>query len=207
MSPGSNFITRTPFIAGGTPTHYYSYDCRINIMSGPHTGAHLSGAWEQYKYGDTQDPWVGDATTGGKVWKADQQSAFTDDGTVAIDCVLRTGAIGNRHRKTTIQRVTADFTVIDAAAESAMSVLIYQNGHADPTRFVAKMDWSIGRKSALGMDAGAMNPLVDCEDFVVKEGIPKYLKPAGYQPQVEFRYSGQGAFAVRSYEIEFDTEG
>lgn len=199
-------LTLEPFTTSTTSGYYYSYDCRKRQFSGPHTGGHLCGAWEQYRYGDTQDPWVGSAGADGKVWKADQQSAFTDDTTIAIICLLRTGAIGPRRKKTKVERISAEFGVVDAAAQASVEVSVYQNGkQSDVSQPVAAYSVNISRKASQG-DDNALNDLEDCEDFVISEKTPDYTSKSLPQPQIEFKYTGQSPFSIYSYEIDYTSE-
>lgn len=194
-----NATTVKPFVAAGTVSHYYSYDCRLKIWSGPHTGVHLCGAWEQYRYGDTQDPWVGDATTGGLVLKADQQSAFTDNGT-PFDCIIRTGVIGNAYHKTEIIRIIAKFGIC-YRPEAKVRVAVWQNGsNAEPPASVHSANLYF--KAAL-VSASASNKPTDYEDFVQIEFTPKYDKPLGLEPQIEYRFASGEGFEFRGHEIEF----
>ena len=149
---------------------------------------------------------MGSAAADGKVWKADQQSAFTDDTTTPIVCLLRTGAIGPRRRKTKIERIVAEFGVIDAAAEASVMISVYQGGkQSSVSQPVASYSANLSRKSALGED-GPLADQENNEDFVISEGVPDYTSRVLPQPQIEFMYSGQSAFEIRSYEADFTSE-
>ena len=194
------FVSLRAFTTSTTTDSYYSYDCRLRQMTGPHTGGHLCGAWEQYRYGDTQDPWVGSAAADGKVWKADQQSAFTDDTTTAIECVYRSGAVGARRKTTRVTRITTEFGVVDAPAESGVEVSLWQNGMQDGFAYCAVYSVGISRRPEDGGD------ILDMEDFVVNETIPQYKGGVGKQPQLQIRYAGQSPFELRSYALDYESE-
>jgi hypothetical protein len=197
---GRTFLTRTAFTTSGSTDHYYDYDCRRKVWSGPHTGQYLSGHWTQYRYGDTQDPILGDSTTGGVVVLADQQSAFTDN-TVPFTCLIRTGVIGNPYKHTKISRITAKFGVLQKAS-ATVDIRVLQMGSDTP---VAQYTANLNSMAPVGQVAGSLNPPAPMADFVQVEFVPDYKgRAVQLEPQVEFQYAGGEGFELRGYIIEFE---
>jgi hypothetical protein len=189
-----NRVTRTAFSSSGNCDHYYLYDARRKIWTGPHTGSFLCGAWEQYRYGDTQDLWLGDATTGGTVVKFDQQSSATDNG-VDRPVVIRTGAFGNPFRKIRILRVRFIWSAALSAGAS-IRVAIFQDGReSEPP--VAQASFSLQRIGEEGFH----------EEFRVHEWEVSYdtVSP-GRRPFVEFQCAGREPMWFGGYEVEYEVE-
>lgn len=181
------------------------YDSRTKHWSGPHNFPYACGAWEEALHGDTQDLWVGSATTGGKVLKWDQQT-YTDDG-ADYDCVAITGALGDSMMRTLIERVKVMTRVRDDA-KAKLHVAVYQNGvlHLPPLWEDAI---SLTRSDAMGGDASKYNLAPSRENLIVKIAKPRagLSGEVGYQPQIMFRYSGPEAFVLDAYEAEAKTVG
>lgn len=196
--------------APAVTSHCFAYNIVTKQWS-QHDFPYACGAWEEALHGDTQDLWVGAAaTTGdyaGRVCKWDQVSQFTDDSRAThYDCIIKTGALGDSFMRNRIDRVKVKARV-SGLAEAKMRIAVYQDGriHEPP---VWEDSVSLARTDAQGGDATKYNPVQHREGPVVKIAKPKKLGcEAGYETQVEFRYSGSDSFEFNGYEADVKTAG
>lgn len=195
-------ITAVPFTTSGTIGYYLAYDCRLKQWS-LHTGNHLCGAWTQYRYGDTQDPWVGSAAADGLVFMADQISAFTDNA-VSIVCYLKTGSlVWNERAKVT--RVKAQFGVV-RSGDAKVRICVWQNGlQGEPDPPAAEATASLALTSAPG-GADTYNMPGNWLDFVPVDEDLAYTGEVGYDPQLEYTFVANTAFEFRGHKIYVEIE-
>ncbi|MCR4338869.1 MAG: hypothetical protein NUW01_03165 [Gemmatimonadaceae bacterium] len=174
-----------------------------------HDFPYACGAWEEALHGDTQDLWVGSATgsgaRAGEVYKWDQAGTWRDD-SVDYDCVIKTGALGDSFLKNRIERVKVKCRV-SGLADAKMRVAVYQDGkvHEPP---VWEDSVGLGRTDAQGGPATKYNPVQHREGPIVKIAKPKNpVYEAGFETQIEFRYSGNDSFEFDGYEAEVKAAG
>ena len=196
-------LTRVAFSTAGTISHYVAYDCRLKQYS-LHTGAHLCGAWTQYRYGDTQDPWVGSVAADGAVYMADQISAFTDasqgTGSSTIVCYLKTGTIGHYASRTRIHRIKALFGV-GFTADSDVLIRVWQDGtQGEPQPPAAEKTVRLGLTGEVNGYEGQWTDAVPVDETM------NYTGQIGYFPQVEYTYSGSGPFEFRGHTIYYEAQ-
>ena len=193
-----SFVTRVTTASNTTATHYIAYDCRKKQFIGMGSGAYSCGAWEQYRSGDTQDLWVGSATTNGKTYKWDQPGTWQDD-SVSYPCIIKTGSVAqDPFAQYTVDKVQVKASTIKSVADAA-EVNVYFNGDCDETKIAWQKTINLGEMNTLGDDASAYEPVTELADQVVKnvrpdvQGAPK----KGLDPQVEVRHTGSTEFEVR----------
>lgn len=198
--------TRLTVAAAGdaATAHALVYDTRLRQWSGPHDFPYSAGAWEEGLHGDTQDLWVGHATNG-KAFKWDQ-TTMQDDG-VDYDCIARTGALGDSFARTNVKHVKVKSQVLNRA-DAKMRVAVFQNGRVhEPPAWADSV--ALSREEAQGGATTRYNKPEHREGPVVKIALPrKALDCAvGYEPQIEFRYSGPESFELDGYEADVETVG
>lgn len=186
--------------------HFLLYDTRLKQWSGPHSGDFLCAAWEEALYGDTQDLWVGDSTSGGKVGKFDQAGTYTDY-TAPYECVLRTGSLAPTFSRGTVERVKLQASA-QKTTTGKVSVAVWYNGSLrEPAAWTEGM--SLNPAAPMGGDpavfSGGEAPV---EDFVVREAKRPYNahQKGGYEPQIEISENSSEAFVVHSVGAEVTTE-
>lgn len=159
----------------------------------------LCACWEEALYGDTQDLWVGDATTGGKSSKFDQVGTYTDL-TVPYEMVVRTAGIGDQWARTSIESVKIKASVHKNAV-SACSVSVYSNGSVRDPATWGPQDISLSADHGVDGGGGDYMP----EDFVIRTIASPYKgqSRAGYSPQIEFRDSTADFTAIYSIAADY----
>lgn len=168
------------------------------------TGGILCAAWEESLYGDTQNLWVGDATTGGKCGKWDQASDFTDY-TVPFEMIVKTAGIGDPWMRTSI-----DSVMIKASAHkdgtSRMSVSVYSNGSVRDPATWGPESVSLSNESGLDGDPQRYAGGDDVpEDFVIRTIPSPYGegKRSGYSPQIQINDSTPSFTAIYAIAADF----
>jgi len=195
----SNYTKAT---SASQTSHYIAYDCRLKQFVGMGTGNYSCGAWEQYRSGDTQDLWLGQATTGGEVHKWDQAGTWQDDG-VSYECIAKTGAVSpDPFQLYTVDKIQLKTSVVKSAA-CAAEIRVYFNGETDETRVAWKKDVNIGSVNTVGEDGSNLEPVVDLDDQVVKNVRPAFDDGSkkGLDPQIEIRHTGSTEFEIRGISV------
>lgn len=198
----------TPGGGSSQSSSYIAYNVRTGQWTQGEMGngvGVLCACWEESLYGDTQDLWVGDATTGGKVGKFDQVGTYTDF-TVPYEMRVRTAGIGDQWARTSIEAVKIKASV-HKAETSACTVSVYSNGSVRDPATWGPIDVSLSADH--GLDGGPYSGGDDTpEDFVVRT-IPspyKGQKRSGYSPQIEFVDSTAAFTSIYSIAADFTSE-
>lgn len=184
-------------------SHWIAYDCRLHQFVGMGTGAYSCAAWEQYRSGDTQDLWVGSATTNGETYKWDQAGTWQDDG-APIECIVKTGAVA----PDTFQLYTVDEVQVKCqsvkSGECGLEVRVYFDGLSRESEAAWKKDVSIGSEGPQGADNSSLEPMRNLSGSVVRNVLPDmedaHLK--GTDPQVEIRQVSNTEFEFNGLSVK-----
>ena len=183
------------------------YDTKQKQWSGVHDFKFLSGAVEEALYADTQDLWVGDATTTGNVGKWDQAGTYQDY-SANYEMKVRTGGIGDEFGRTSVDAVRLKLSIQKTETAQAQ-VQVYSNGSVrDPATWgPVPIDMSM----ASGLSYGPAHYTNDDtpEDFVIRQALSPYkgqVGKSGYSPQIEFTDSTPDFTAIYAIEADVTTE-
>lgn len=182
---------------GSTTSHYIAYDVRNRQVVGAGTGAYASAAWEQYRSGDTQDLWVGSATTSGESYKWDQAGTWQDDG-VDYECIVKTGSVApDAFQLYSVDKIQLKCQSVKSG-HCVAEVRVYFDGLAAENDVAWKADARIGSEGPQGDDI-SLEPMRNLSGMVVRNIRPDTTaaQQKGVDPQVEIR-------VVTATEFELD---
>lgn len=185
-------------------SNYIIYDTRLKQWGGG-TGNISCAHWEEALYGDTQDLWVGDSTTGGKVGKWDQAGTYTDY-TVPYETRLRTAPAGDAFRRCSIDRILL-MSQVQQTNTGKCQIAVWSNGSVkEPPTWRESVDLT-----PMGTQGGVPNRYGEedqQEDVIVRQAVSPYkgTGKAGFQPQIEITEASDQPFVIRGIEADFTTE-
>ncbi len=198
-----------PAVAAST-SHWMSWDKATKRFEGVHTGAWLSGVWQEYRNGDQQGLMLGAAAATGVIALADQPDTYTDclgavsggvAAATAYDGVYRSGAVGDDPMEEHSVMSLA-LSMGGRTAGPGVSVRFYFEG--DDTSEGASETFSMDSEGAVDVHQGG----VAGQKRTMKNGVwrrwvpPTKERTSGFAPQFEIVESSKGPWRLDGFKVE-----
>lgn len=207
-------LTRTAAVsAPSTTSHCYRINRSTGQITGPHDGPWLSGAWQQFRQSDNQEPWLGSSFAGGKVAAAEQDT-FTDvtssSNTANYLASVRTGAIfprdipGASMMYWNVQGITVSFAT-QKAPNGAMTARVYFDARLDSPAIEKTV--RLGKRQPVRGEGGPPGEIEMPEGAAVDLSPDGDDQTVGLWPELELEEMSDNAWAIWGFGLDLIPAG